>query len=168
MVAKAIGSVALVRPGCEVWSKTRTYSSHGEVFPVGGIVLYDSTKRDAETGEIERSFLVVDLTRHPVWRHRAWLTELDVDPTTAQSVDVSRLVRLWRTLAGELAYKAPYRQRRGPATAEEAHLAEAVLTLIQLVFGPDGLLHGVLEAPQPAKPVDPLPTAPVAVSALVD
>lgn len=168
MTSKAIGSVALVRPGCEVWSKTRTYSDHGTVSPVGGIVLYETETRDRETGDIARSFLVVDPTRHRAWQHRATLAELDIDPATAQSVDVSVLVRLWRVLAGEIAYSSPGHPRRGPATADEARLAEAVLTLVRLVFGPEGLLHGAIEPPKPAQPVDPLPVAPVATAALVD
>lgn len=161
MTAKAIGSVALVRPGCEVWSKTRTYQCRGEVFPVGGIVLYEDQRQDRETGDVTRSFLVVDPTRHRCWQHKAWLSELDVDPSTAQSVEPSRLTRLWRVLATQI-------DRRGPATADEARLAEAVLVLVRLLFGPDGLLHGAMETPPPAKPAEPLPTAPVNVSALVD
>jgi hypothetical protein len=151
-VSRAIGSVALVEPGVEAWSKTRIARDEGAV---GGIVIYVTEQADRDTGELERAFVCLDHTRTRPWLRWTTLPEHDVDPDTVMSVDITTLVHLWRRLGEELAFKDRHKPRRGPATPDEARVADAIHVLIGLVFGADGPLYGVLTPPQPAKPTPP-------------
>lgn len=165
MASRAIGTVAVVEPGVEVWSKTRVAR---DLDPVGGIVLYVTEHLDRQTGEVDRAFVCLDHTRTQPWLRWSTIPETDVDPHSVASVDTSTLVRLWRRLGHEIAYSLGGKQRRGPATVEEARAAEALLVLVRVVFGPDGVYHGMLTPPRAGAPADERPTPPPNVAALID
>jgi len=164
-MSRAIGSVALVAPGVEVWSKTRIARDEGAV---GGIVIYVTEQADPDTGELDRAFVVLDHTRTRPWLRWSTLPERDIDPHTAQSVDITTLVHLWRRLGEELAFTDRHKPRRGPATKEEARVADAIRVLVRLVFDADGPLYGVLAPPAPGAPAEPRPAGRVDAGVFCD
>lgn len=164
------GLLQFVDVGCIVWSAKRGYAGVDEITdeqlePVGGVVVAVTEKLDHDTGEIDRSFLVVDHTRtHPYLRWNT-LTELEVNKAAIEWPDVQIHVRLWRRLAEDIVCSAPHKHRKGVATVGEVRAARAILNLQELVFGADGDLHSMLDAPSPGAPAAPRPTAPPAPAA---
>lgn len=69
-------------------------------------------------------------------------------------LDASAVASMWRKLAEAVAMS------KGPLSTDMAQRAFAVDELQHLVFGPNGILHGVLERKTPGKAATPRPTAP--------
>lgn len=169
MSAHGIGAVALIQPGVIVWSTKRGYAGVDSVEddkpgePIGGVVIKVTEQVNRETGEVERSFLVLDHTRtRPRLRFRTML-ESEIDRDTVEAADLAVLRRLWRRCGEDIG------ARRHVATADEARVGIALYELLGLVFGDGGPLHGLL-APlrHDLKNDVPRPQAPANVSALVD
>ena len=160
-----------VEPGMAVWSASRERATATGTEGVGGIVVDVSERLDAETGEVERAFVTVDpYARRTEWPVVRTVAESDVE--VVEAVDLSLVVSTWRRLAGQVGYVAGasgtvYRERKGPAVAEEARLCHWARNLMVSVFGPDGVLSAVMDPPRSA-PSAPLDSMPVNVSGLVD
>lgn len=151
------GLVRWVDVGCAVWSNTRRRATpHGED-PLGGIVVAVTEKHNEDTGEIDRAFLCFDHLNTKPRVHWSTLAESEVDRDAIEALDVHALTSAWRRLAEDIAWTAPMKARRGPATPEEVRCAEAIRDLQAVVFGPGGVLHQTLEQLKPGLPAAPRP-----------
>jgi hypothetical protein len=163
---RVAGIVRYVDVGCRVYSNTRHRSAAIEPEPLGGLVVAVTEKLNQETGEIDRAFLTFDDQRTRGRLQWATLLESEVDRDHIEAVDTRTLTRAWRRLAQEIAYSRNHQPRNGPATPEEVRCAEAIRDLMAVVFGPDGVLYGVLEQLAPGKPAAPRPTYPPAPASM--
>src|SRR5689334_10451031 len=94
---RAIGAVAVIEPGVEVWSTARARAVNGGVDARGGVIVHVTEDLDHETGEVTRAFVVVD--RYTL----QWdlLTEDEIDRDTIDALDHRQLTKLWRKLGGQ-------------------------------------------------------------------
>lgn len=170
-VRRQPGLIEFVDIGCVVWSAKRGYKGVDEftddqVEPIGGVVIAVTEKLDTDSGEIDRSFLVVDHTRTRPFLRWNTLTELEVNKAAIEWPDSQVHVRLWRRLAEDIVCSAPHKHRKGVATTGEVRAARAILNLQELVFGQHGDLHSMLDTPSQGAPSAPRPTAPPAPAAM--
>lgn len=97
--ARRIGVLALVERGVSVWSSTRV-DAYGE--PLGGVVVHIDDVPNRETGEFERFFTCLDpVGGVPVTVRR--LAEAEVLPTGVEATAHSRITKLIKRLAAEVA-----------------------------------------------------------------
>lgn len=165
-VRRLPGPVEFVDVGVEVWSKDRQWAGGAQAGPIGGIVVAVTEKGDQETGEVDRAFLVIDpYTTRPYlrWAH---LSEREVDRQNLNAPPTNTLWRLWRRCAEAIAYTGPYKRRTGPAVAEEAKLARAIVVLQDAIFGEGGELYAELDPGSPGALAAPRPSYPPAPGAM--
>lgn len=135
--AHSIGVVALIEPGVIAWSKTLGYEGVGEddrqLEPVGGVVVEVIDTPDPETGELERSFRVLDpyRTRPRLTWHV--LRESDVDRETVTVAPPSTIASLVRRLCEEVAIDSRKRPRRGLFMPEHVNLVVTAWRLAGLL-----------------------------------
>jgi hypothetical protein len=97
--ASRAGLLALIEPGCLIYSSTIVRSTPN-LLPAGGVVVEVEDFADAEAGERERRYHVLDPWYKPV-AHRV-IAEWDVDRRTIEVASHSVLARLVRSLAWDL------------------------------------------------------------------
>lgn len=163
-VRRLPGPVEFVDVGVECWAKNHRRSD-GD--PIGGIVLAVTEKFDEDSGEIDRSFLVVDPYVTQPYLRWTNLREVDVDRNNLNQPEHAILWRLWRRMAEAIVFSRPHVRRRGAAVADEVRLARGIVTLQEQIFGDGGVFYAVLDKPVRQEPAV-REQAPVNVSALVD
>lgn len=151
-----IGDLALIEPGCILWSARR---HHSDTQPEDGGVVYDITDAaDADTGEIERLYHCASVWRGTV--HLSTVRAVDVDRGSMLGPSSAELKQLVRRAAGQLC-DCLAKRRLAPFGRHDRLMATVVHRLMPLVLP--------AAAPtQPAKEYAPRPVAPVNVSAMVD
>lgn len=125
--ARTIGDIALLEPGCSVWSTERTWAGGEYRFPLGGTIIDVLDKADPETGELVRSFRVLERQRGRAVTHVLAETELNRDDIKLPNPGSMRT--LIRGMALEL------HQSTGPMTQREVDLLTWMQKLMRLVTG---------------------------------
>lgn len=107
-------------PGVWVWSRSRghegVHDDGTQVDPIGGLVVDVIDDRDAETGEVERTFVVADTWRGRVRLRR--IPESDVDRDTMEAAAPGQIARVVRQLCEAVALTDRRRRRTGTFTPE--------------------------------------------------
>ena len=133
--ASRAGLLALIEPGATIYSST--HKAPGGEFAVGGVVVAVEDFADAETGERERRYHVLDSYGRGV-THRV-IPEWDVDRHSIAATPASTMARLFRRVAWDL-WKAgkPTRDGRVGRTSIDSRDADRVrwlVTLAKLLMG---------------------------------
>lgn len=163
MSGRLIGDLALIEPGCTLYAKgLRRQGGWDGADHKGGTVIdtYDST--DSDTGEIVRTWIVIE-----PWRGRiaCWhINEDQVDRDGVTGPDAGHLRKLVRQCARELCDHTA--GRKGVFTNHDAAVARAITVLTPL------LLPGVTARWEPERLADTgtdgYKPAPANVAALCD
>lgn len=105
--ARTIGDLALVEPGCSVWSEKRTRVEE----PLGGVVIEIIDVRDEDTGFPVRSFRTIN-PYEPLGVAIRVLSEAEISRDGMEAPESSRIAKQIRRLAEAVAKgKGPLVQR---------------------------------------------------------
>lgn len=171
--ARTIGSIALIEPGVRIYSRARGsegVDDEGEqIAPTGGIVIDHYDRLDPETQEILRVYQCL-AENDQAWPRVRWcaIAESEIDRERVEAAEPFELVRLWRLIGEQLAFRQPYKRRTTAALPDEIRLAHALHVLVYLVAGPAGPLHAMTRPSVPQQPALPRPRATVNPSVFVD
>jgi hypothetical protein len=166
VTGRLIGDLALIEPGCEVYSRRRRVAASTDDVAGGGIVIDAYDRTDPDTGEIVKVFVCVDAYRD---RIRAWhIDEDEVDRTAVVGPDPTKIRRLIRTAGRAVCDHMAGRNHGNPLTTAEVTAARTIAVLVALQMpGVEARLADWRDS-QPAKVYEDRPTAPLNVSAMVD
>lgn len=121
--------------GVVVWSRSRgregVFDDGTQVEPVGGLVVDIVEDADPDTGELAKTFVVVD-----TWRGRMRLRRLpesDVDRSTMEAAAPGQIARVVRQLCEEVALDKRRRLRSGVFTGEHVTMVSYARRLAGLL-----------------------------------
>lgn len=121
--------------GCLAWSLTRgregVDDAGDQVEPVGGLVADVVDQLDAGTGEVQRTFVVVDTWRGRLRLRR--LPETDVDRSTMEAAATGQIARVVRQLCEEVALDGRRRLRSGTFMPEHVTMIAYAHRLAELL-----------------------------------